>query len=336
VETLLNGILFAGKNELGLVGGGFIAFLISIVNIGVAGLAGYFARYARHSSFFGKLFGILIIAAWIAVSFVLNLAVAHFRDAVETLGDWATATLTSMDTLITTPFDLASMESWLLMLWGLLISIVTFLKFLLSGEPFPGYARISGRRRDAVLDYEELLREALGSLEARRDEAIVQLNEASDLVRDRLGDAIDALYGRRMMHSHLQAFLEQCDVKTTSLLKRYRDENRAKRTEDAPAHFDENYAFAPFRDVEASQGVDDDQRSKAEEKINDVERIVDDAIAAIHADYRAALDEYSDMDRLLSVDMMDRAQIRRDLEAARAKEAAAATVSKDDLAGRVA
>lgn len=338
VETLLNGVLFAGKNELGLVGGVFIAALISIVNIGVAGLAGSYSRFAAHRNGIVKLLGVLIILGWLAFSIALNLGVAHFRDAVETLGDWAVATQSSMDTLIATPLELESIESWLLMGWGMLISILTFLKFALSGEPYPGYARISERRRRAVVDFEEILQDALESLEERRDEAIGELNEASDLVRERLGDAIDALYGRRMMHSHLQAFLEQCDVKATSLLKRYRDENRAQRTEDVPAHFDEDYRFPPFQDLEAAPGSADDRRSKAEQKMDEIEKIVDEAVAAIHAEYEAALDEYSDMDELIYVDMKDKAaQHRARLEDAKTRgDRAAIGAVPEDRSGRVA
>ena len=40
VETLLNGYLFAQKNELGLLGGAMIAGLVSIVNVGISSVAG--------------------------------------------------------------------------------------------------------------------------------------------------------------------------------------------------------------------------------------------------------------------------------------------------------
>jgi hypothetical protein len=157
-------------------------------------------------------------------------------------------------------------------------------------------------------------------------------------VRERLGDAIDALYGRRMMHSHLQAFLEQCDVKATSLLKRYRDENRAQRTDDVPAHFDEDFRFPPFQDLEAAPGAADDRRSKAEQKMDEIEKIVDEAVAAIHAEYNAALDEYSDMDQLIYVDMKDKAaRHRARLEDARTRGDRAATGAvPEDRSGRVA
>ncbi len=299
VETLLNGVLFAGKNELGFVGGGFIAFLISIVNVGFSGLSGVFARYAQYRRVMGRLVGCCVILIWIGGSLVLNLAVAHFRDAVQTLDSWSAATYASVETLLATPFELASMESWLLMAWGLLISVITFLKFLLSGETYPGYAQISERRLRAVEGFEQILSEALESLQDRRDEAIDSLKEANDLVRERIGDAIDALYGRRMMHSHLQAFLDQCDMKATTLLKHYRDENRAARSTEPPAHFDEDYRFPPFSDAESS-GEGDRRRLDAEQKVEAVEKVVDETIAAIHEEYRTALDAYADTEDLLA------------------------------------
>lgn len=299
VETILNGVLFAGKNELGLLGGGFIAFLISIVNVGLAGLCGVFARYARYHFWLCRPLGWVAFLFWFAGSVGLNLAVAHFRDAVETLETWREATFVSMDNLFAAPLELGSMEAWLLLSWGMLISIITFLKFLLSGETYPGYAKISERRLKAVKEFEDLLSDALASLEERRDDAIASLKDANELVRERIGDAIDALYGRRMMHGHLQAFLDQCDMKATTLLKQYRDENRAARSSEAPAYFDSEFRFAPFVDVE--NPVEGDQRRiDAERKVEEVERVVDETIAAIHEEYRAALDAYANTEDLLS------------------------------------
>ena len=299
VETGLNGALFAGKNELGYAGGGFIAALISLVNVGVAGLSGTFARYAQYRFLIGRLLGYAVIAAWIAGSLVLNLAVAHFRDAVETLEAWQVATQASVDTLIATPFELASMESWLLMAWGLLISTITFLKFLLSGETYPGYARISERRLKAVERFENILADALDSLEKRRDKAIEDLKEANGLVREQIGDAIDALYGRRMMHGHLQAFLDQCDMKATTLLKYYRDQNRAARSSEPPGHFDEDHRFPEFKD-DVNSGDGNQHRLDAESKVEAVEQVVDETIAAIHEQYRAALDAYANTGDLIA------------------------------------
>ena len=137
------------------------------------------------------------------------------------------------------------------------------------------------------------------SLEDRRDEAIRSLKDANDLVRERIGDAIDALYGRRMMHGHLQAFLDQCDMKATTLLKQYRDENRSARKSEPPAHFDEEFRFPEFKDVE-NFGEGDRRRLDAERKVEAVEQVVDETIAAIHEEYRAALDAYANTGDLIA------------------------------------
>ena len=210
------------------------------------------------------------------------------------------------------------------MAWGALISILTFLKFLLSGETYPGYARISERRQKAVVRFENILTEALESLEERRDEAIDSLKEANELVRERIGDAIDALYGRRMIHGHLQAFLDQCDMKATTLLKHYRDENRSARTSEPPAHFDEDYQFPEFQDLENS-GEGDQRRLDAEKKVEAVEQVVDETIAAIHEQYRDALDAYANTGDLLA----DKAPAGR----RSAPGAAPTVVTRNDAAG---
>lgn len=83
VETVLNGALFAEMNDLGLIGGGFIALLISIVNVGASGLSGTYARLAVHRNFLIKLAGLLIIAVWFCFSVVLNFAVRNLSAGLQ-------------------------------------------------------------------------------------------------------------------------------------------------------------------------------------------------------------------------------------------------------------
>ncbi|WP_299656522.1 hypothetical protein [uncultured Jannaschia sp.] len=332
VETLLNGVLFAGKNELGLVGGGFIALLISIVNVGASGLSGFFARYSVHRHFIAKLLGYVVTLAWLAAIVILNFAVAHFRDAVERLESWSLATQASIQTLLEAPFELASMESWLLMAWGLLISIVTFLKILLGGEIYPGYARISERRSAAIDKYNDSLSDALDELLACRDKAEDELEEKSQDVHRQIGDAIDAIAGRQELQQHLPSFLTHCDARATALLKRYRDANRAARTESAPQHFDEDYAFADRPDVGMGHGRNDRRWETGQSKSEEIERIVDEAIEAIHVDYRHAQDEYSNTGELIGMNIDDGAT-RRQVRANRLKAVAESGFEGDRTGG---
>ena len=307
VESALNGYLFASKNEFGLVGGVMLAVLVSVANVSLSGLAGQFSRLARHRGFLKRLAGWMIILAWIGLAFGFNLAVAHFRDAVETLDSWEVALQRSVENLVNAPLGLASMESWLLLVLGCTISIGTFLKFALSGEPYIGYAKTSAQWDRALRTFDDAVHEALAQLSEKRDEAVEELQDAERDVRESIGDAVDALYGQTMIKSHLATFLEQCDLKTNVLLQTYRDANRSARSESAPPHFDQSYAFQPFVD----QTVDEGRRHDADEKVREIGQIVNDAIEGIHNAFRELMDEYPDADTILKVDMEDRASRRQ-------------------------
>lgn len=299
VETLLNGYLFAQKNELGYLGGFLIAGLVSIVNVGMASLAGFFSRFSRHRNYLVKLCGVTIILGWLGFTGGFNLVLAHFRDEVQALNSWSAAASGAIDHALASPLGLTSVESWLLMIWGCLVALFAFLKFVFFGEPYLGYGRISRRYERALDDYADILDDALGSLRDKRDEAIAQLQDANRLVREQIGDAIDALYGQRLMRSHLAAFLQQCDLKANALLKIYRDENRAARKADSPRHFDEAFTFAPFADSDLRE----QHREHAEKELGEISAIVDSAIDAIHADYRTLMEEYPDAHVLIGIDL---------------------------------
>lgn len=299
VETLLNGYLFAQRNELGLLGGALVALLVSLVNVGGSSLGGWFARFLRHRNLLLKLGGLLAFLLWMAFAVALNLGVAHFRDAVETLAGWSEAATRSLASFRETPLDLRSIESWLLMLVGLLVSLLAFIKLYLSGEPYPGYGRISRRFERALADYADHLTDALDSLERRRDELVESLRDANDTVRDNVGEAVDALYGHRMMRAQLAAFLAQCDLKANALLKLYRDENRAARTAPAPPRFDAPFAFPPHEDAPIDMG----HREAAQAELREIGRVVDEAVAAIHEDYRQLKERYPEPSRLIGLDM---------------------------------
>ncbi len=94
--------------------------------------------------------------------------------------------------------------------------------------------------------YVSELHNAWRILGTKRDDAIGELQDASEQVRQGIAEAVDALFGQSTLGAHLQAFLEQCDVKTAHLLAIYRDANRAARTTPAPPSFEKAHKFSPF------------------------------------------------------------------------------------------
>ncbi len=82
VEALFNGTQLATGPSTGLIGGWGQAALFAALNAGVSFPLGWIARYVFHRQAALKLFGYVIAALALMWVIGLNLAVAHFRDAL--------------------------------------------------------------------------------------------------------------------------------------------------------------------------------------------------------------------------------------------------------------
>lgn len=113
VESVLNDYFFAQSNAFGLFGGSMVAFVISIVNVGVSLWAGWFGRYAVHRRIGLKLIGIVVVLVWTAAAASFNLGVGHFRDVADGR-PWDDAVVAALANFVERPVDLRSIEFWLL------------------------------------------------------------------------------------------------------------------------------------------------------------------------------------------------------------------------------
>ncbi|HEU0222721.1 MAG TPA: hypothetical protein VFR34_11010, partial [Paracoccaceae bacterium] len=294
LESILNGAVFAQKNEFGLLGGALVALLVSVVNVGVSSLCGYFSRNANHRNWLRKFFGAFLVLAWIGFASGFNLGVAHFRDAVLTLPDWNEAARVARDSLVETPFGIGSIESWLLVGFGLLVSFFAALKGYHADDPYPDYGRVDRAVVKACDTYATQVEAAVEQLLSQRDAAIAELRDASEEVRRGIGEAVDALFGQSSLRSHLTTFLDQCDLKANLLLSIYRDANRAARSTPAPGHFDRPHAFPAF--VEAA--IEPPRKIEAEREQAQVAALIDATVRAIFDDCRHSIDAYRSIDAL--------------------------------------
>jgi hypothetical protein len=327
VESVLNAGLFAEASALGLVGGVLTALLISVINVACGSLAAYFGRNVNHVNWFRKLLGLGAVLAGIACAGAFNLAVAHFRDAVETLEDWDEAARAAWQSLLSTPLALDSVMSALLIVLGLLITLLAALKTYHSMDPYPGYAKEEASVRRSRAVYADTLTQAIAQLDESRDEAINTLKDVNQQMRIGITEAVDALYGQTSLKSELDRFLEHCDEKANLLLETYRDANRRARPrlpevrseEDAakdvpeaqtqkkeeadktgpmrvapPKHFDERYSFPQH----AEHAPPQPRRDEAVQVRDQVGDLVSRSIAEIFDEYRSSVDAYSDIEDL--------------------------------------
>jgi hypothetical protein len=214
----------------------------------------------------------------------MNLGVAHFRDGLEEGVAWRQAAEEAVPALLTQPLELASIESWLLALIGVLISVLAFRKGWHTDDPHPGYGRVERAVKVARDQYVTELDLALDDLAKTRDGAIADLQDANEQVRQGIGEAIDTLFGQSTLGAHLQTFLDQCDVKVAHLLAVYRDANRAARSTPAPKSFDKAFKFSPFK----LQPIETARRENAEAEAAKVTATVEAAVRDIFTQFDEA------------------------------------------------
>ena len=86
IETMLNGYFFGKGNPLGLVGGWFLALILSLINITIGISVGkYILPYKNHISKNRKNFAILGYIFYLIFIFGFNFLIGHWRD-ISALG----------------------------------------------------------------------------------------------------------------------------------------------------------------------------------------------------------------------------------------------------------
>lgn len=320
VESAGNAYLFSQKNTLGLLGGLMAAFIVSVANVSLSSMFGMATRYINCQGFrnlYKKVIGLGFFVTWVGFAVGYNLAVAHFRDAVETIGEWREAGVVAIQTLLENPIGLHTMESYVLFIIGAFISILAFLKGYNHSDPYPGYAKVAHDVLIAREDYVDQLEEAIETLAEHRDNAVNGLRAANDEVHRNINDSVDALYGQKALNSNLTPFLEQCNIAVNYLLSVYRDANKAARTDAPPEYFNELYAFEVF---EASQ-EDESRRQKAEIQVDEVNELVNRSIQEIFDVFHKAVKSHYEIDELEGTYIDRTAHLTPDQVAEKEKEA---------------
>jgi hypothetical protein len=316
VEAGLNSSLLGASHEMGLLGGALLAIIIALANIAFSAFFGGQIRWLNHARILGKLRGLVTFLGFVVFAVTFNLVVGHLRDALDGAATLEAAARTAFAAFIALPYGVESAMSWLLVLIGLVVSIFTAFKAYHSFDPYPGYAHVEATMSDARAGYNDELQATIDALTDKRDAAIDALNEGRDTVNSNLREAIDAAHGHSALRAHLRAFLDQCDLKVNVLLTTYREANREARKEPAPAHFNSAYRFSEYVEPEFDTG----RLSEAEKERLAIGKIIDDAIAAIGAEYDRAIRDLPKVSDLEDK-AQDTAQARREREAARAREA---------------
>lgn len=240
VEAVGNGFLFQGAVEGGLVAGWGLAAMFSAVNVALGFAGGFFGlRLLGHVKAPLKVLGGLALAVSVAAGVYWNVKIAGFREALEQgagsesffttgapNGDW---------------LAFSSAQALALLILGLIIFLVALLKGRGGRgayvDPYWGHrsADLTHREAEGVYragkdDYrqqvDQAYRSAMGELRARyADEArkVAAAREIADQAEERAAEVRDSI--------------GEWVATGGALLRRYREENLAVRTDTPPSYF---------------------------------------------------------------------------------------------------
>jgi hypothetical protein len=183
-----------------------------------------------------QLVGGLAVLAYLAWLLVLNLLIAHFRDAFVSAGGDVSAGLL-WESFTRSPFALADAQSWLLALLGIGFSVSALISAQGLDDRYLFYGDIGRARVDAFKHFNNEKTVALEGFMQRRDEAVDQMTEVIAALRRQEYDKRLAIDGRSRLHRELSAFFDHLAAVHQRLVTQYRECNEAARSAAAPDYF---------------------------------------------------------------------------------------------------
>lgn len=242
IEIVLGAMFFVEHSPRGILGSISYAIIISGINVVVSALLGLGARYAWLKGFGYKLLGVTSILIFPILMLGFNLFVGHYRKATDEM-PWEEAGNAMFDSFYAAPFDLGSFNAILIAMFGLIVAICAFIKFLNIGDIHPGYNKAYDRVRNSIDDYADAYEDAERKLNDLFEKSQESLMAEAHQLRSLVRDASNAQSAQVTLVANLEAFLVECDHVANGLLRTYREANEQARSAPVPKYFREPYVF---------------------------------------------------------------------------------------------
>lgn len=263
VEGCFNALLFKDAQSSGLLGGMMIAFGVSAVNVLFGVCGGFFGlRYLNHPAKPMQIMGGVVAGIFVMLGIMLNLFVAHFRDAVEEGLHAATAagSLAGFSMFDIIPgaviggmfpniFGLDSLVAIGLLLIGLTIfAIALYEGYDKLSDRYPGYGRVWRKERKAYEQRQAVrngVRDDLSDFFTRSRQWFDSQHGRHVTAKREIEKAMNELEERRDFAASIAA---RAGDQERSLKVAYRQAHRRQRMAmrdvlgeqaDVPAYFDE-------------------------------------------------------------------------------------------------
>ncbi len=297
IEMIMNGNFLAEGSEQGLIGGTIEALIFALLNIGWAVLAGFIAmRFLVHKLFVAKVFGFALLGGYAFIAGVINFSLAHFRETAAV--NWDAAQTEVVQRMLTTPFALTEMKSWVLLGLGLLFSVIAFLDAAHMSDPYYGFSDVQQRLDKARERYITRKQELISLLRETRDE---HNRKVEDIVRDlsdRRQEAQAIIASRTRLAALFAEHQNLLERTANSLLTTYREANRKTRTTPEPKYFLTPYKMERINAVH--QFTEEFNDKELAETIKEAQSSLSDQMDKIGQAFEEAVNMYHNLDNLIS------------------------------------
>jgi hypothetical protein len=142
-EGMANAFFFAQNSDQGLLGGLYLAMVVSGINVTVALAAGVAARNLFHVRWSVKALGMLTTGLYAIFLGVYTLLCGHYRTSLVNFPDEATTQ--AVLHLLHAPFQIYDFFTLMLMVTSLGFAVASVAAGLLSADPVPGFSRVHDR-----------------------------------------------------------------------------------------------------------------------------------------------------------------------------------------------
>ena len=246
-EAFLNAQFFAQGLSTGLIGGFGYAASLAFFNIITAFVIGKnLVRFINHRSMLLKFVGALSILSAICLMIGIGLAIAHTRDALT--AEALEAQKMALQTLITSPFTLQDVMSWILFGISVLFATAALLDGLFSDDLYPGYGAATRRAEQANDDYGEEHDELRIKLEELKEEKLKVLDDQVKEAQRSVAAFEGLIKDKQATGTRLTRALRNADNALDALLRTFRTENDLHRSREIhrPGYFDEKPKLKPL------------------------------------------------------------------------------------------
>lgn len=315
VEVAVNGFTLQDVHPEGFIGIVTAMFMISFINITVGLGAGFMYRYTNHSNWIKCIGGWGVTAALIAALLLFNGLVGHWRSTLISFD--ADINIFSFDTFLgirlienftQNPLILSDFKSYLMAIVGFVFGFIALWKGYRWEDSYPGYSRVTMMVDDYSDQYQYQLnnnRQWLRKIKNDAIDAIVALGNSYD------GDAQLALdYEREVKDSEqrFKDFIASAQKNGAYLYTVYRSANKKKRTEAAPACFDDSYEIPSSLNTIGNVSVPSKPSSLSKDNA-DIHNLSKQLERKLSEVYSAYLEVYQLIDSVESMDAGKRSDV---------------------------